>query len=124
MRFLIDKALPPRLAKLLCDSGHNATHVRDYKMHAARDEAVLALAREEDRVLVSADTDFGAILAEQGGNRPAFILFRESQTARAEDYVAVLLPALPVLEQELTKGCVAVFRSGRLRVRSLSLGQS
>jgi predicted nuclease of predicted toxin-antitoxin system len=32
-------------------------------MHAARDEEILARALEEDRIVVSADSDFGAILA-------------------------------------------------------------
>lgn len=49
MRFLIDNALPPRLAALLRLAGHDAVHVRDYGMHAAKDEFVLARAIEEDR---------------------------------------------------------------------------
>ena len=63
MRFLIDNALPPRLAELLVSAGHDATHVRAYGMQAASDEAILIRAREEHRVVVSADSDFGAILA-------------------------------------------------------------
>lgn len=124
MRFLIDNALPPRLAHLLRESEHDAVHVRDYQMHAARDEAVLARALQEDRVLVSADTDFAAILAEQGGNPQSFVLFREPQLVRAEDYAARLISAWPSLEQELLSGCVAVFRAGRLRIRSLPFADS
>ncbi len=90
-------------------------------MQRAPDHLVLARAADEDRVVVSADSDFGALLAAQEASRPSFILFRETNLLRAEDYADVLVPALPLLEPELRTGCVAVFRSGRLRVRSLPI---
>lgn len=119
MRFLIDNALPPRLAELLVAAGHDAVHVRTYGMQAAQDEVILAKAFGEDRVIVSADTDFAAILARQEASHPSFILFRDPNLLVAADYAAMLLPALSVLEPELRSGCVAVFRNGRLRVRKL-----
>ena len=121
MRFLIDNALPPRLAALLLAAGHDAVHVRAYGMQAAADEEVLARALDEDRIVVSADSDFSAILAAQEAERPSFILFREPNLLAARDYVDMLLPALPMLEPELLAGCVAVFRKSRLRVRRLPL---
>lgn len=121
MKFLIDNALPPLLAELLVTAGQDAVHVRAYNMQTASDDAILARALAEDRVVVSADTDFGAILANQEANRPSFILFRDPNLLVASDYAAMLIPALTVLEQELINGCVAVFRNGRLRVRRLPL---
>jgi predicted nuclease of predicted toxin-antitoxin system len=73
----------------------------------------------EARIVVSADTDFGAILAAQEAERPSFILFRDPNLLVARDYMDMLLPALPALEPELVSGCVAVFRNNRLRVRRL-----
>jgi predicted nuclease of predicted toxin-antitoxin system len=88
-------------------------------MHAARDEEILAKALVEDRIVVSADSDFGAILAAQDAERPSFLLFRDPNLLVAADYVNMLLSALPVLVPELESGCVAVFRHGSLRVRKL-----
>jgi hypothetical protein len=69
--------------------------------------------------LISADSDFGAILAAQDAGRPSFILFRDPNLMIAADYVDILLSALPILVPELASGCVAVFRNGRQRVRKL-----
>jgi predicted nuclease of predicted toxin-antitoxin system len=122
LKFLIDNALPPGLADLLCAAGHDAVHVRAYGMQAARDELIVARAALEDRVIVSADSDFSAILAAQEADRPSFILFREPDLTAAGDYFSALNPSLPILLPELKTGCVAVFRRGRLRVRRLSFG--
>jgi predicted nuclease of predicted toxin-antitoxin system len=90
-------------------------------MQAATDEAILATALVEERIVVSADTDFGAILANQEASHPSFVLFRDPNLLVASDYAAMLVGALSVLEPELLSGCVAVFRNGRLRVRRLPL---
>jgi predicted nuclease of predicted toxin-antitoxin system len=119
LKFLIDNALPPRLAKLLSASGHDAVHVRDFGLAHASDEVIFARAGEEDRILVSADSDFAALLALRAARRPSFILFREPDLTRAESYFERLVSTLATLEPDLHRGCVAVFRSGRIRVRTL-----
>ncbi len=63
MRFLVDNALSPIVAYGLRQIGHDATHVRDYALHAAEDEKIFALGKDENRILLSADTDFGTLLA-------------------------------------------------------------
>jgi predicted nuclease of predicted toxin-antitoxin system len=124
VKFLVDNALSPELARLLREAGHDAVHVRDYGLHAAEDPVILERAESEDRVLISADSDFGTLLATSGKMKPSFVLFREPEVIRARDYATAILLNLPAIEDELLAGCVATFRHGRLRVRSLPLGGS
>ncbi len=97
-------------------------HVRDRSRQTATDEEIFNVAASEQRVLVSADTDFGTILAQRRTSLPSLVLLRRSSRRRPADQVALLLANLPSIEEELQTGCVAVIEETRLRIRRLRLG--
>jgi predicted nuclease of predicted toxin-antitoxin system len=119
MKFLVDNQLSPKVAEGLCASGHDAVHVRDYGLQAAKDDAVFERAAQEDRVIVSADTDFGKILALRQSVKPSVVLLRWPMLRVASAQTAVLLANLPNVAVDLEKGSIVVIEQDRVRVRSL-----
>ncbi len=121
MKLLIDNALSPALAVQLKSAGHDAVHVRDYDLQAADDEAIFVRAQQEQRVVVSADTDFGTLLATRQETSPSVILFRHGTERRPERQGEILLSNLEAVEADLATGALVIIEPARLRVRTLPL---
>jgi predicted nuclease of predicted toxin-antitoxin system len=99
------------MAEQLRQNGHDAVHVRDYGLQAAADDEIFERAQNEGRIVISADTDFGTLLAlaQERGRQP-------------ERQAALLLANLPALQLALQRGCIAVLEASRIRVRILPIG--
>ena len=121
MKLLIDNALSPVVADGLRQADHDVVHVRDIGLQAASDDVILERAHADQRIIVSADTDFGTLLALRRSRRPSFVLLRRSERSPLV-HAAVLVANLPDLEQVLHEGAVVVIGDRRIRVRRLPIG--
>lgn len=121
MKFLIDQNRSPRLAALLRDRGHDAVHTLELGLERAEDIDLLLLAEREDRIIVSADTDFGTLLALSGRTSPSIILFRSRNALTADQHAELILGHLDDLAPDLVEGAVVVVGDERIRIRRLPL---
>ena len=121
MRFLLDECISARLAPLVAEAGHDVVHVSDRGLAGHVDDEVLTAARDEGRVLVSADTDFGELLAKQGLALPSLVLFQQGNRG-PEHHAATLLDNLDYVAEDLAAGAIVVFTDDNIRMRSLPIG--
>ena len=76
MKFLLDESADIPLAEILSRLGHDVTAIaRDYP-RALRDEEVLAIANNEERILITNDHDFGELIFRRQLPHAGVILFR------------------------------------------------
>lgn len=122
MKFLLDANLSPRLTELLGAAGHQAIHLRELGRQRAEDEEIFEMAVERQEVLVSEDTDFGALLARRATRSPSLILLRSADPLTPDQQAALILAELPLAETELDAGAILVLGRGRARLRSLPIG--
>ena len=118
MRLLLDESLSPRLGDLLRAAGHDVVQARDVGLISA---APLSspLALDDRRVLLTLDTDFGALFAFSGARQPSVVLFRGEVTRRPEGQARLLLANLDQIAADLVEGAAVVIGDDRVRVRRL-----
>lgn len=121
MNFLLDENQSPLLVGLLASLGHNVVHVGDLGLASAADVDVLAVASEQGRVLISADTDFGELLAESNASGPSVVLFRRQGQRRVAELVKLLSANLGAIAEDLETGALVVIDADRIRVRRLPM---
>jgi len=72
VRFLVDRCAGRRLADWLRQAGHDVREAREQSPDPG-DEALLRMAAQEGRILVTIDTDFGALVYLSGAAHAGII---------------------------------------------------
>ena len=120
MKLLLDQGLPRAAVGLLCASGHDAIHVGDIGMAGADDTTILAHARLEQRIVVTLDADFHALLAIGHATQPSVIRIR-IEGLKGPELSALLSTVLGSCREALSRGAVVSVRKQATRVHYLPL---
>jgi len=76
MKLLLDQGLPRSLAALLRQNSVDTIHVGEISLATASDEEILQHARTDQRIIVTLDADFHALLALAMAAEPSIIRIR------------------------------------------------
>ena len=120
MKILVDMNLSPGWVNFLSEAGFDAVHWSEIGSGNATDSELMGWAAKNGYVVLTADLDFGAILAASKGSGPSVIQLRSDiLTPRAIGGAVTL--ALRQAEQELIEGALISVDAARARLRILPL---
>jgi predicted nuclease of predicted toxin-antitoxin system len=120
MKLLLDQGLPRSTAFLLRAAGIEAIHVGERALATAPDSAILEVARQEERIVVTLDADFHALLVLSGSASPSVIRIR-IEGLRTEPLAALLVDVLKLCKDDLSRGAMVSVTEHGVRVRRLPL---
>ncbi|MCB0977704.1 MAG: DUF5615 family PIN-like protein [Acidimicrobiales bacterium] len=122
MRLLLDANLSPRVAESLRDAGFDAVHVSDLDLLTASDDEIFDRAAEDGLVVVTADSDFGALLTMRRTKSPSVVHLRHVAELVAEVHTDLLVANLPQIAENLNRGAIVSLSPTRLAIRDLPIG--
>jgi predicted nuclease of predicted toxin-antitoxin system len=120
MKFLADMGISPRLVEELRKREHDAVHLIDEGLNRLPDGDILQKARQENRILLTHDLDFGELLAASGGELPSVIIFR-LKDMRAPNVSKHLFSIISQQAEVLNQGAVLSVTEKKVRIRRLPI---
>jgi len=120
MRFLADMGISADTVALLQSRGHDAVHLRDAGLQTLDDPAIVRKARDEHRVVLTHDLDFGQILAVTQASSPSLVTFRLSDM-RPQSVNGALAEALTMYRHELETGAAVTVDDRTIRCHLLPI---
>jgi len=120
MKFLLDMGLAQSTARLFGELGHDAVHLRDLGLQCLPDEEIINKARNEDRIILTHDLDFGRLMALSGERLPSVVTFR-LQRMHAANVNRFLRIVLERYAGQLTQGALISVSEEAIRVRVLPI---
>jgi len=121
IRFLANMNISPNTVEALRKHGWDIVRISQFLPVNASDQDILEFARQEDRVVVTQDLDFSALLALGSYKRPSLISLRLS-ASDPDTITRKLLESVPRIKRELREGCAVTVEDVAIRVRRLPIG--
>jgi len=90
-------------------------------MEKCCDDEIFDFAKKENRIVVSADTDFGTIVTLRNEKSPSIVIFRRTKNRKPLEQVELLMSNLDEIKTYLETGSIVIIEDKRIRIRSLPI---
>ena len=119
MRFLADMGESMTTVSALREAGEEVVHLREEGLIKLPDDRI-AKAKQEQRVVLTFDLDFGELLAATGGATPSVVLFRMRNQIPAA-VTPRLFRVLKACRTALEAGAIIIVEDEGYRLRYLPI---
>ena len=120
IKILLDQGLPRSSVKMLNDKGWDVIHTGDVGLSRATDRQLLEYARNENRIIITLDSDFHAILATENVGAPSVIRIR-NEGLKGPDFAELITKILPQIQDALISGAMVTITENAIRIRKIPL---
>ena len=121
MKFLVDMALSPQTVKYLNKKNYNVIRVNEvFEKKGIEDQEIFEYAIMNKYYIITADLDFGEILAFTHSNEPSTIILR-LEDPRVDNVNILLENSIPKIVDALKDGSIIIIEEKRIRIRKLPL---
>jgi len=120
MRFLCDQDIYASTSRLLTSLGHDVATASAIGLAQAEDARLLQVAQEQNRIFVTRDRDFGALVFVQSSG--AGVLYLRTKPSTESAIHVELQRVLTLYREEELRAAFVVIEPGRHRIRTLRSG--
>jgi len=123
MRLLLDQGLPRSSVEILRNKGWDIQHTGEIGMSRATDRQILEYARDEQRIVITLDSDFHTILAVENLDSPSVVRIRQ-EGLRGPELAELVEKIWSKIGQQLKNGAMATITEKAIRIRKIPLHES
>ncbi len=120
MKLLLDQGLPRSAARLLREAGIDTVHVGEIGYTTADDAMILQRGRDEERIVITLDADFHALLALSHATTPSVIRIRV-EGLYGQEAADLIQAVLARCAEDVQQGAVVTVQPRRIRIHRLPL---
>ena len=121
MKFLVDKTLSPKTVDFLKMKGYKTIRVNEViQGQKIEDDIIFNYALKKNYCIITADLDFGEILAFTQSKKPSTIILR-LEDPRINNVNRILEESLPKVQETIKKGSIIILDDKKIRIRELPI---
>jgi predicted nuclease of predicted toxin-antitoxin system len=117
---LLDQGLPRTAAIILRNKGWDILHTGDIELSRASDQEILDYARLKNRVIITLDADFHAILGVQNAKSPSVVRIRH-EGLKGRELADLIEKIWPRIQNQLESGAMVTVTAKSIRIRKIPI---
>jgi len=117
VKFLIDADMPRSIVEIIRSFGFDVEDVRDIGMGTAKDKEIIEYAVNDNRIIVTRDTDFGEVLRYP--RHPGAIIFRLPYTFTVNEINKRVKEFLTSVSEDKFRNAIIIVELSRYRRRKI-----
>ena len=117
LKILTDENISPKVVKCFRELGYDVLDIKEEHWYGKNDDEILNIAFQEQRFILTHDSDFGTLAINEGKTCYGIFYLRLSNLKPAD--VVRICKSVLKMDIEVSQGTIIVIEEKKIRVRNL-----